>query len=325
VQKSDGRAGIGLAVLASATFGSSGSFAESLISTGWSPAGVVAARVSIAALLLTIPAVLSLRGRWHLLKQSAPTILIFGVFAVAACQVFYFNAVSRLSVGVALLLEYLGVILVVLWMWLRHGHRPRRLTLGGAAVALIGLVLVLNLAGSHHLDPVGVLWGLAAAVGLAVFFTLAAKADEPLPPIALAWSGMVLGAVLLLVTGASGLVSLQASTSNVVFAHHQVSYLVPILGLAAVSGAFAYVASIGASRRLGAKLASFVGLTEVLFAVLFAWVLLNQLPGIMQLVGGLFIIGGVVLVRVDELRTPSGPDIAGAPADSPLAAVEAVL
>ena len=87
------------------------------------------------------------------------------------------------------------------------------------------------------------------------------------------------------------------------FDGHQVSFVVPIIGLSLVAAAIAYIASIGASRILGAKLASFVGLTEVLFAVLFAWILLGQLPGIIQLLGGLFIVGGVVLVRIDELRS----------------------
>ena len=56
-----------------------------------------------------------------------------------------------------------------------------------------------------------------------------------------------------------------------------------------------------AARRLGARLASFVGLTEVLFAVLFAWLLLDQLPARIQLVGGVLIVAGIALVRIDEL------------------------
>jgi len=312
VNQSDGRIGLGLAVLASATFGTSGSFASSLVDSGWSPAGAVLTRVSLAALLLTIPAIISLRGKWGLLRRSAGLILMFGLVAVAACQLFYFDALQRLSVGVALLLEYLGVVLVVLWLWVRHRQRPRRLTVAGAVTSIFGLVLVLNLAGSHRLDPIGVMWGLAAAVCLAVFFTISAHSDNSLPPIALAWSGMTVGAIALAIAGSAGLVSLRASTADVRYAHHQVSYLVPIIGLAALAGAFAYVASIGASRRLGAKVTSFVGLTEVLFAVVFAWVLLGQLPGIVQLVGGLFIVGGVVLVRVDELVADPTPGVLAA-------------
>jgi drug/metabolite transporter (DMT)-like permease len=64
----------------------------------------------------------------------------------------------------------------------------------------------------------------------------------------------------------------------------------------------AYVAGIVAARALGSKVASFISLTEVLFAVLWAWLLLGELPGPIQLLGGVLIVGGVVLVRLDELR-----------------------
>lgn len=69
-----------------------------------------------------------------------------------------------------------------------------------------------------------------------------------------------------------------------------------------IAAVLPYVAGIGAARRLGAKLASFVGLAEVLFAVLFAWLLLGQLPAPAQFGGGALILAGVALVRVDELR-----------------------
>ena len=59
---------------------------------------------------------------------------------------------------------------------------------------------------------------------------------------------------------------------------------------------------IAATRVLGAKLASFVGLSEVLFAVLIAWVLLGELPRSVQLLGGVFILAGVVVVRTEESR-----------------------
>jgi drug/metabolite transporter (DMT)-like permease len=84
-----------------------------------------------------------------------------------------------------------------------------------------------------------------------------------------------------------------------------VSWIVPVLGLGLLSSVFGYVAGIGAARRLGAKLASFAGLAEVLFAIGFAWLLLGQLPSPVQFAGGAFILAGVVLVRVDELRTPT--------------------
>jgi drug/metabolite transporter (DMT)-like permease len=95
-----------------------------------------------------------------------------------------------------------------------------------------------------------------------------------------------------------------------------VPWWVPILVIALVAAAFAYVTGIVAVRLLGPKVASFVALTEVLFAVLFAWIVLAELPAPVQLLGGVLIVAGVIAVRADESRrAPSGP-----PALTPTAA-----
>jgi drug/metabolite transporter (DMT)-like permease len=308
VTGSTGRgAGLGLAVLSAATFGTSGSFATSLIKSGWSPAAAVTARIVIAAIVLTVPAAIVLRGRWRGLASTARSVAAYGLIAVAGAQLCYFNAVQHLSVGVALLLEYLGTLLVVGWLWLRHGQRPRRLTVAGAVASVIGLALVLDVTGHNHLDPIGVLWGLGATVGLAVYFVLSADAEDALPPIAMAWAGMTIAAVCLAGLGLVGALPMHANTASVEFMHVRTSWLVPVLGLSLVAAVLAYASGIQAARTLGAKLASFVGLSEVLFAVLFAWLLLGQLPRPVQILGGVFIVAGVTLVRVDELHRPDDP------------------
>src|SRR5688572_920907 len=129
--------GLGLALLSAATFGTSGIFARSLIDAGWSADAAVAARIGIAALVLAVPAVVALRGRWHVARRAAGTVGLFGLLAVAGAQVAFFNAVRYLPVGLALLIEYSGIVLVVLWMWLVHSQRPRRLTVVGAVAAML--------------------------------------------------------------------------------------------------------------------------------------------------------------------------------------------
>lgn len=299
-----GRRPTGLGVLLSlvsfATFGTSGVFASALLAAGWSSAGAVTARVGVAALVLTVPALVSLRGRAHVLRRSWRPVVAYGVVAVAACQVAYFNAVSHLDVAVALLLEYLGTILVVGWMWLRHGHRPTLLTALGAVLSVSGLVLVLDVLGAVRVDVVGVLWGLGAAAGLAAFFVLSAHSDDDLPPIAMAWGGLAVGAVCLLLAGAAGVVPLSAPRVDVEFAGSTMSWVWPVLGLSLVAAVVAYVAGITGTRILGARFSSFLGLTEVLFAVLFAWLLLDQSLTPLQLVGGVVILAGVGVVKYAE-------------------------
>lgn len=294
------RRGLTVAVLSAGTFGTAGAFADPLLEAGWSPGAAVLARVSLAALILTVPAIFALRGRWAALRAQAWVSLVYGVVAVAICQLCFFTAVSRLSVGIALLLEYLGVVLVVLWLWMRHGQRPRRLTVIGSGLAVAGLVFVLDVFGNLHVDTVGVLWALGAGAGLAVYFVLSSRAEDSVPPIALAWSGLLVGSVTLGLAGGLGLMPVHATFGSVHLAGHDWSWLVPVIGVALTATVVAYTTGIQAARLLGPKLASFVGLTEVLFAVLWAWVLLGQLPRAVQLFGGLLILAGVALVRLDE-------------------------
>ncbi len=304
--------GLGIAVLSAATFATSGSFADSLLAAGWTPGGAVTVRIGLAALLLTPVALVSLRGRWGALRRDAGAVLAYGLVALAGCQWCFFNAIEHVSVGVALLLEYCGVLLVVLWTWLRHGRRPGARTIVGGVLAVAGLCLVLDVFGHAHVDVVGVLWGLGAALGLAVYYVLSSRVDaadsDALPPVALAWAAMIVGAGVLAVAGLVGAVPFAVSTQDVHILGHAVSVVVPVLGVALIATAVAYTTGIAAARLLGARLASFVGLAEVLFAILWAWLLLRQVPTLVQGVGGLLVLAGIVLVRSDESDAEIAPD-----------------
>jgi drug/metabolite transporter (DMT)-like permease len=174
---------------------------------------------------------------------------------------------------------------------------------------VLGLGLVLDLFSDIDVDLVGVLWGFGAAVGLATYFVLSAGTDDALPPLVVAWGGLTIGGAVLLLAGAVGVLPLAAPRTDVTLLETQVSWLVPVLGLALVAAVVAYVAGIVAARLLGAKIASFVGLTEVLFAVVFAWVLLGQVLTAGQLLGGVLVVAGIALVRVDELRAIPAPTV----------------
>jgi drug/metabolite transporter (DMT)-like permease len=135
----------------------------------------------------------------------------------------------------------------------------------------------------------------------------------------MATGGLGIGAVALVGVGALGVVPMHATFGDVEFAGARTSWLVPVIGLSLVAAAIAYLAGIGAARRLGPKLASFLGLTEVMFAVLVAWLLLGELPTGVQLIGGVLIVAGIALVRLDDLRAPApAPSVAEPAADAPV-------
>ncbi len=118
----------------------------------------------------------------------------------------------------------------------------------------------------------------------------------------LACGGMVVGTALLLAAGLTGILPLRATTSAVVIAGATVPWWVPVIELGFVAAAAAYLLGTYGARRLGSTVASFVGLTEVLFAVVLAWALLGEIPRPVQLVGGAVVLAGVAAVRAGELR-----------------------
>lgn len=299
------RTGLTLALLSGLTFGTSGALGKPLLEAGWSPAAAVSARVALGALLLAAPAAYVMRGRWHTLRTGWSSIVLFGLLGVATAQLAYFQSVQYIPVSVALLLEYLGIILVVAWLWLRHGERPRPLTLLGAALASVGLAFVLDVFGALDINLVGVLWGLLAATGLAGYFVISGDETIEVPPIAIASGGLAVGALVLGAAGATGVMAWEADLGvDVELAGQVVPAWVDVIALGLVAAAVAYGLGVAATRRLGSKLASFVGLSEVVFAVLFAWLLLGELPAPVQALGGLFILAGVVAVKLDERPLP---------------------
>lgn len=293
-------AGLVLAVVSATSFGMSGALARGLLDTGWSPGAATLARVALAAVVVLPLGLVALRGRWELVRRSAGVIGLYGVLAVAGAQFCYFSAVQHMQVGPALLIEYTAPAAVVVWLWLRHGQRPGPVTLIGAGLAALGLVLVLDLLSGADLSTAGVLWALAAMVGAASYFIISADESNGLPPLTLAAGGLVVGAVALALLGLVGLMPMTASTDDAVYADRAVAWWIPVLVLGLVTAAVAYVTGIAAGRRLGSRLASFVALLEVVMGVGFAWLLLDELPRPIQLVGGLLILAGVVGVKLGE-------------------------
>lgn len=293
-------AGLLLAVASATSFGMSGALARGLLDTGWTAGSVVLARVALAAAVVLPFGLVALRGRWVLLRRNGGVIGLYGVLAVAGAQFCYFQAITHMQVGPAILIEYTAPAAVVVFLWLRRGERPGAVTLVGAGVAALGLVLVLDLLSGADLSAAGVLWALAAMVGAASYFIISADESNGLPGLTLAAGGLLVGAAVLGLLGLVGLMPMRGSTTPAVYAVGEVAWWVPLVGLGVVTAAIAYVTGVAANRRLGSRLASFVALLEVVASVGFAWLLLDELPRAVQLAGGLLILGGVVAVKLGE-------------------------
>jgi drug/metabolite transporter (DMT)-like permease len=321
------RLGLLLAVGSAFAFGSSGPFAKSLMEAGWSPTAAVTARLAGGALLMAIFATIVRPDWFREALQHAKTVVAYGLIPIAGAQLCYFNAVEHLSVGVALLLEYTAPILVVGWLWATTRRRPSNLTLSGVAMAIAGMMLVLGIfeAGGFsvtHINLIGVGWALAAAVCAACYFMMSdevAADGDGLNSITLATGGLIVGAAAVAALGATGLMPFTFTTNDVVVAGLTTSWVVPVIALALIPTAIAYTIGIMGIARLRPRFASLIGLFEVMFAVLAAWLLLGEAITPIQAVGGAVVLGGLALARqgdrtdkLNDVTWPDGP-VNGAP------------
>ncbi|WP_137148821.1 DMT family transporter [Mycolicibacterium sp. CR10] len=319
------RVGLLFAIGSAFAFGSSGPFAKSLMEAGWTPTAAVTARLAGGALAMAVFASIVRPGWLREARDHARTVVLYGLVPIAGAQLFYYNAVAHLSVGVALLLEYTAPILVVGWLWATTRHRPTNLTLGGVVLAIAGIMLVLGIFGSGGLagtdiNLVGVGWGLAAAVCAACYFVMSDKVgDSGLHPITLAAGGLVVGAAAVALLGVSGVMPLTFTANDTMVAGWTTSWIVPVIALALIPTAIAYTLGIIGIARLKPRFASLVGLSEVMFAVVAAWVLLGEAVTATQALGGVVVLIGLALARQGDRSEKSGLDDAVTWPDAPLA------
>ncbi|MFT4008605.1 MAG: DMT family transporter [Nocardioidaceae bacterium] len=288
-----------LAVASAVGTSTSGPLAKALVEGGWSPVGVALARAALAALVLLVPGLLVLRGRWLAARAAQRGVVVLGAFGIAGLVVCYFNAVMRLPVGVAMMIQYTSPTLVLGWTSWRQRRMPSGPTSLGALIAMAGLVMVVGLASDTGASLAGVLWACGGAACLAIYFTVADSLSG-LPPVGLAWLSLVVATLVTAAVAAVGLMPLRWTSNEVTLAGRDTSWLVPLLLLTLVATVFAYIASMASVGVLGARLASFVSLSELVSAILIAWVVLGEVPKPVQLLGGLLIGVGVVLVRSES-------------------------
>ena len=123
-------------------------------------------RQFLAAALVLRPR--SLRVSWRELAFLA----LFGVTGVAFVQWFYFVAIHRLPVGIALLIQYLALLVALFAFYVLHEPVRRRIWLA-LGLALTGLALVVQVWDGLSLDGVGVAASLGAAFAYATYILMA--------------------------------------------------------------------------------------------------------------------------------------------------------
>jgi drug/metabolite transporter (DMT)-like permease len=287
-----------LIVLASICFGTSGPLVKPTMDAGLSPQQVVSFRIGLAAALLLVfvaatrPKVLRVR------RSDLPLLLGYGLVGVALVQFLYFAAVSRIPIGVAMLLEFTSPVLVALWVrFVRQVILPARMWVG-TALALVGLAMVAEVWQGLRLDALGLLFGVGAALCAAAYFLIGERGVSTIPALGLVTWGMVVGAVAVAVTAPPWSLPGDIMASDTDFGGLTVPVWTLLVTCAVISTAMAYLLSISAMRYLPANVVSVIALCEPIVAITLAWLVLGQALTLMQVLGAGVLLVGATIVQL---------------------------
>ncbi|WP_327237632.1 EamA family transporter [Streptomyces sp. NBC_01317] len=319
--------GLGLALASAFAFGGSGVAAKPLIEAGLDPLQVVWLRVAGAALLM-----LPVAWRHRDLVRRRPALLAgFGLLAVAGVQAFYFAALSRIPVGVALLVEYLAPALVLLWVRFVQRRPVTRAAAVGVVLAVGGLACVVEVWAGLSFDPVGILLALAAACCQVGYFVLSDQGSgdrgsgtedpaDTADPLGVIAYGLLVGTVVLTAVGRPWEMDWSLLGGTADLGGTEVSAALLLGWIVVIATVLAYTTGVVSVRKLSPQVAGVVACLEAVIATVLAWVLLREHLSAPQIAGGAVVLAGAFIAQSSTPRPPSSGVGAGPLGEAPVPA-----
>lgn len=292
--------GYAVTVVAALCWGASGVSAEYLMSRHGIELTLISfLRMSIGGLLTLACVLLRSRGvsAQHRDLVCAPRnwrdLAIYAVFGLAACQITYMGVIRASNAGTGTILEYLGLILIVVWVCLTHRRWPRACETIAIVLAVSGTFLLCTHGSLDSLviTPSALAWGAVAALTLATYTLLPARL------IAAYGADVVVGYALLIAGVCVGLFG-RVWRFDITWTPDVVLAMVITVALGTTVAFTAYLWGVD---RIGPVKASLVGSLEPIAAAAFSALVMGTSYTGIDIVGMILIVGAVVTISVVDL------------------------
>ena len=253
--------------------------------------GVLSFVLLAAALAIARPRLLRIR------RQDIPRLAFLGIVGLAGVHATYFFAISRLDVGVALVIQYLGPLILLLWLRLVHRRQLQRSLWGAAVLSVIGCFLVVQAWNPGAIDGLGLLAAFGAAITFAIYLYSSEQAGHRYEPVTTLVWGFGFASLFWLVVQPPWSFPFAEFTSaeNIALG----------LGVAVIGTLLPFVCIVAALRHVPASRAAVVATLEPVLAAIIAWPVLGQDLDVAQIAGGLIVVGAVVWVQIQR---PAGEE-----------------
>jgi drug/metabolite transporter (DMT)-like permease len=295
--------GYGLYLSAAVLFALNGTVSKAVLLGGVDAMRLSQLRVTGAFLILAIAMLLTRRSAFRLRRSELPLLAVYGVLGITGTQFFYFVAIARMPIGIALLIEFTAPLLIALWFRFGLKHPTRPAVWAALVASILGLAIVAEAWEGFTLDAIGVAAGFCAALSLAVYYTTADAAmrrPEPRDPVSLTMWGMAAATAFWAIVQPWWTFPWEVIAGTTQFLG-DTGPVVPMAALSAwmiVMGTVVPFSLVVISmQHLRASQASVVGMTEPIFAILIAWAVLGEALSPVQIVGALVVLAGVLVAE----------------------------
>lgn len=304
------RLGYALAAVAALMFAVNGSIAKFLLEDV-SAAHLSQLRVTVSFALLAGALALVDRRRLRIARADVPRMAWLGLAGVAIVQFSYFLAIERLPISVALVIQFTGPLMVLLWLRTVHGRRLRPSLYGAVALSVAGSALVVEIYDAGSIDGLGIVFSLVAAVTFAIYLIGFERAGHSYDAFTTLTWGLGFATLFWLLVSPPWTFPLGDldSTRNVALA----------LGVVVIGTLGPFLLNVSALRHLPAPRVGVVATLEPVLATLIAWAILDEALAGVQVLGVVLVVAAVAWVQ----SHPPSPEVEAVPIRLKAAAAEA--
>jgi DME family drug/metabolite transporter len=291
---SDALVGLAAVAAAAALWAVAAAVARTLFDDGVEPLELVQARAYVSAIGLGL-----LPAAWRRPEARRLRAAIGLGIAIALVNGFYYVAIQRLDVAVALVLQYSGPAMVVAWVAFATRKRPPREILIALGATFTGVVLVSELLAGDigSISLVGILCGMGSAVMFATYTLVSEEASRYYGVIGALFRGFLAASVMWLVFQIP-----QGWPHSLTEPDH----LPRVLFVGTVGTLAPFLLYLWGVERIRAQRAVIAATLEPVDAGVVAWIWLDQTLTPMQLIGGLVIVVAVALLQIQR-SSPTPP------------------
>jgi drug/metabolite transporter (DMT)-like permease len=296
------RLGYAMALAAATLWAFNGVVSKVIIESGHVPAQrLTEVRTTGSFALLFVVLALARPASLRVRREELPVLLTFGVLGLAFVQWFYFVAISRLDIGVALLIQYVAPVLVALWARFAYHEPVRRRIWASLALSITGIALLVQLWNGLTLDGIGVAAALGSAVSFSIYVLAAERAVTRRDPLSLVCYGFLLAAVFWAVVQPLWSFPTERVDDSVSLLGRLSELSLPVWLLMAwmvVLGTMVPFALLaGSLRHIPASRAAITAMFEPVAATVFAYAWLGESLTTAQFAGALVVLGAIVLAQ----------------------------